>query len=271
MDTNTEALLGTMPDRLLAEAIGSTPGSVYFRRRKLGIAAFPGSGQRQAAWTPEMDLLLGTNTDKRVAELLNVSPSAVQLRRATLNVPAFGPGSNNKQIVWTREMDDLLGSNIDREIAAQLGLSRKTVKDRRLSLGITSYRIANRIIPLGLIGIDKESKRIYQEKRRHAQEGLEDTLTNEEWAAARRWFDGCAYCHSEEGIEEDHVVPVSKRGARTAVNIVPACSSCNSSKRDKDLKSWALRHFGAAKGEEIVAEIKQYFLVANSTVGGSAP
>lgn len=51
-------------------------------------------------------------------------------------------------------------------------------------------------------------------------------------------FEGrCAYCGGRaEGW--DHVVPVSAAGATVPGNIVPACASCNSSKRDRPLTEW---------------------------------
>lgn len=51
-------------------------------------------------------------------------------------------------------------------------------------------------------------------------------------------FDGeCAYCDSLAATW-DHVIPVSKGGETTADNILPSCTPCNSSKRDRDLLPW---------------------------------
>jgi 5-methylcytosine-specific restriction endonuclease McrA len=41
----------------------------------------------------------------------------------------------------------------------------------------------------------------------------------------------CAYCHRKmKRLERDHITPLSKGGAHTRANIVPACRSCNASK-----------------------------------------
>lgn len=51
-------------------------------------------------------------------------------------------------------------------------------------------------------------------------------------------FEGrCAYCPAP-ATAWDHVIPVSKGGDTTPLNIVPACKSCNSSKRDRDVWVW---------------------------------
>lgn len=59
---------------------------------------------------------------------------------------------------------------------------------------------------------------------------------------AETWGGVCAYCTSP-ATTYDHVVPVSKGGVTRKTNIVPACVSCNSSKRDHDPAPWIVRGF----------------------------
>lgn len=47
----------------------------------------------------------------------------------------------------------------------------------------------------------------------------------------------CAYCGSPAETW-DHIVPVSQGGRTTPGNVVPACRSCNSSKKDQDVIEW---------------------------------
>lgn len=47
----------------------------------------------------------------------------------------------------------------------------------------------------------------------------------------------CVYCRSP-ATTWDHIVPVSKGGETTPGNIVPCCTSCNSSKKDRDVFEW---------------------------------
>lgn len=46
------------------------------------------------------------------------------------------------------------------------------------------------------------------------------------------WF--CHYCFTTEALTADHILPVSQGGSDHADNLVPACSTCNSSRRNRD-------------------------------------
>ena len=79
------------------------------------------------------------------------------------------------------------------------------------------------------------ARRIIQSRRRARKKALPATLTIEQWRAillAYRYR--CAYCGKKQSkrrpLTQDHVVPLSKDGAYTQHNIVPACRSCNSRK-----------------------------------------
>jgi 5-methylcytosine-specific restriction endonuclease McrA len=72
-------------------------------------------------------------------------------------------------------------------------------------------------------------------RRRAMKRGLPDTLTRTEWEAIKAAYGNrCAYCGKKQkhSLTQDHVVPLSKRGGTIRENIVPACKSCNSSKRN---------------------------------------
>lgn len=76
--------------------------------------------------------------------------------------------------------------------------------------------------------------------------GEEDTYTLQDWKDAMLHFrGGCSYCGRKQSrklrLTKDHVVPVSKGGLTVRTNIAPACSRCNSSKNDSDLKIWYLK------------------------------
>jgi 5-methylcytosine-specific restriction endonuclease McrA len=71
-----------------------------------------------------------------------------------------------------------------------------------------------------------------------AQEGLRP-ITSKEWESVlRHWDHRCAYCHQDRQLTMDHVVPISRGGKHSIGNLVPACKSCNSAKRDKFISEW---------------------------------
>lgn len=56
-------------------------------------------------------------------------------------------------------------------------------------------------------------------------------LSESQWLAIKvAYRHRCAYCGEKKPLTQDHIIPVSKGGAHTASNIIPACQSCNSSK-----------------------------------------
>ena len=58
--------------------------------------------------------------------------------------------------------------------------------------------------------------------------------------AARDGSAGCAYCGKEGEMAIEHVTPQAKNGRTVFRNLVLACTPCNSSKGDRDLREWGL-------------------------------
>ena len=70
--------------------------------------------------------------------------------------------------------------------------------------------------------------------------------THQQWKETVIFFGGeCAYCgrtmHKGERLTRDHLEPVSSGGTTTQDNIVPACSSCNSSKGAAEWREWYMK------------------------------
>lgn len=81
---------------------------------------------------------------------------------------------------------------------------------------------------------------LHNQKRRARLAGVENTLTENEWKEIVAEYDYHCYICNHDGSEDgditlDHVIPLAKEGPHTKENVLPACSSCNSSKGDKDL------------------------------------
>ena len=76
--------------------------------------------------------------------------------------------------------------------------------------------------------------------RRAGEREIINTLTAGEWLEILKEYKfKCAYCNKEFTLFDretrDHVIPISKGGDNTKENVVPACKSCNSAKRNKIL------------------------------------
>src|SRR5438034_1699936 len=74
-------LLGKLPDAELAELTGRTFGTVWQKRRALGIRQ---PALRFRKWTPAEDKLVGTAPDAEIAIRLGRTESAIKSRRAIL-------------------------------------------------------------------------------------------------------------------------------------------------------------------------------------------
>ncbi len=77
-------------------------------------------------------------------------------------------------------------------------------------------------------------------RRRERESLTEINFSEEEWLFCLEFFESkCAYCGVyDDNLTLDHFVPVAQLGSFTSDNVVPACSSCNSSKRDSDFFEW---------------------------------
>src|SRR5690606_28514469 len=66
----------------------------------------------------------------------------------------------------------------------------------------------------------------------------------------------CFYCEGK-ATTLDHLQPVERGGKTCVANIVPACQSCNSSKKDRDIAVW-LQH--RPDLDSVWIEVQQYVL-----------
>jgi len=118
-----DALLGTMPDAVLARKLGRTAAAVRARRGVKRIRV-------KKDWRPEDDKVLGTRKDREIAMLLGRHKANVAWRRKKLGIPAKA-----KLRPWTAEEEALLGSKPDKELANLFGRTVLAVVMRRRALG----------------------------------------------------------------------------------------------------------------------------------------
>lgn len=90
---------------------------------------------------------------------------------------------------------------------------------------------------------NKEKFKFYSKKRDAIKRKLPHNLTVEQWGKCKQYFNNrCAYCGRTLPLHQEHFIPLSKGGEYTINNIIPACKSCNSSKRDKNFFEWYKTH-----------------------------
>ncbi|WP_206072144.1 HNH endonuclease [Antrihabitans stalactiti] len=71
---------------------------------------------------------------------------------------------------------------------------------------------------------------------------VEHDLSDEQWAALKAAWGGCAYCGAtNKPLQRDCVQAISRGGRYTLDNIAPACGSCNASKCNDEVTGWLRR------------------------------
>lgn len=74
---------------------------------------------------------------------------------------------------------------------------------------------------------------------------VDHDLTDEQWAALREAWGGCAYCGLADtaglAMQRYCVQALSRGGRYTLDNIVPTCRSCNASKCNDEVTGWLRR------------------------------
>jgi 5-methylcytosine-specific restriction endonuclease McrA len=79
-----------------------------------------------------------------------------------------------------------------------------------------------------------EKRREYERNRRALGAGAAGSFTAEEAARHAAELGGaCFYCAGPHE-HDDHFIPISRGGTNELGNLVPACASCNTSKRNSD-------------------------------------
>lgn len=57
----------------------------------------------------------------------------------------------------------------------------------------------------------------------------------------------CFYCGSDKQIQADHIIPIARGGSHSIGNLLPACATCNKSKKDSTIMEWRMRLIKANK------------------------
>ena len=138
------------------------------------------------------------------------------------------------------------------QIAHNMGISYSTLKDWKIKHSaisatlkkgkeVVDYEVENALLKraLGYKYEEITRERIIDtgQKKRHNNDV---ELTQYEWNICLAYFEkSCAYCGvSTSDITKDHLDPLNNGGKLTFTNTVPACKSCNSSKKDNQWLFW---------------------------------
>lgn len=102
-----------------------------------------------------------------------------------------------------------------------------------------------------------------QSVRRARVKNLPNTLTPEEWQRCLiYWGNRCAYCSQKPfNIHIEHYVAIANKNCpgTVALNIIPACEQCNTSKRDALPIAWLSANFPPIEVTAIMERIETYF------------
>lgn len=92
------------------------------------------------------------------------------------------------------------------------------------------------------MAVNRSGKARAARRRKRRMKRVDHDLSDDQWAALRAAWGGCAYCGATDApLQRDCVQPLSRGGRYTLENIVPAYRSCNTSKCNRDLTGWLRR------------------------------
>lgn len=85
----------------------------------------------------------------------------------------------------------------------------------------------------------KDLRNIHWQNRRSMKSKVISNFSEGQWEKAKAYFNNkCAYCGEKKKLTQDHYIPIFLGGNHIESNIIPCCSSCNSSKSIKLFDEW---------------------------------
>ncbi len=110
--------------------------------------------------------------------------------------------------------------------------AKATAREARYRAAHPEVRAKERLWAKEYTATHPEIIRAQSRLRRARKAKVVTTLTKEQWQTILVAYNHkCAYCGKKlKRLTMDHVIPISKGGAHSCDNVVPACRHCNSSK-----------------------------------------
>jgi 5-methylcytosine-specific restriction endonuclease McrA len=92
------------------------------------------------------------------------------------------------------------------------------------------------------MAVNRSRKARAARRRKRRMERVEYDLSDDQWTALKVAWGGCAYCGAtDEPLQRDCVLALSRGGRYTLDNIAPACGPCNTSKCNEEVTRWLRR------------------------------
>lgn len=92
------------------------------------------------------------------------------------------------------------------------------------------------------MAVNRSRKARIARRRKTRMGRVEHDLSAEQWTALKAAWGGCAYCGAtDQSLQRDCVLAISRGGRYTLDNIAPACGSCNASKCNDEVTGWMRR------------------------------
>jgi 5-methylcytosine-specific restriction endonuclease McrA len=125
----------------------------------------------------------------------------------------------------------------DRKAQRQADLAR-----RRAERNTPEHKEEKRTKQLIRYALDENFRLYHREKSKRRKATMKERhavrVRARDIRARFAQFDGCAYCGTHGDMHMDHFIPLAGGGTHALGNLVPACPSCNYSKRDHDAEQW---------------------------------
>ena len=94
----------------------------------------------------------------------------------------------------------------------------------------------------GAMAVNRSRRSRVARRRKRRMDRVEHDLSGEQWIALQAAWGGCAYCGAtDQPLQRDCVLAISRGGRYTLDNIAPACGSCNASKCNDEVTGWLRR------------------------------
>lgn len=165
-------LIGTQPDRTLAELWGVPVSQVVTQRRKLRLPPVPYVyADAPAQWSDEQLAMLGTMPDTEIAKAMgDIAPDVVQAQRVARGILSFADQvyAGNRQELngqylvrkWPPELLAELGKRSDSFLAKYHDIPEQFVTRKRIALGLKEQPLSH-LHPVAPMSLSSFPAQIY--------------------------------------------------------------------------------------------------------------